>query len=223
MILDSETVGLKPMDLIFDLGYVIATKTEIIVERQFLVKEILTSPIRMRKAFAWDKIFSFYIPQIDSGNLKLFNWLDIIEQFRTDFADHKIDVFTTYNLPFDRDAMMRTNTLLGDRYKIMPHKPDLLDLWLFACTTILNTAIYHEFAEEMGWVTEAGNVSTKAENAIAYMTGNFNFKTKHTALKDAQLETELLQYLLRKKKKIPYNIIDVKPWEYAQITKDKMI
>jgi hypothetical protein len=82
MVADTETVGLPPLDYIFDLGYVIATRDSVILERQFLVKEIITNPIKMRRCYHWDKLFTFYIPQLALGNLKLYKWLEIVEQFR---------------------------------------------------------------------------------------------------------------------------------------------
>jgi len=216
MIADTETIGLPPFDLIFDLGYVIATRTDIILERQFLVKEIITSPSKMRRAYNWDKLFTFYIPQLALGRIHLFQWLDIVSQFRKDFEDYQIDVFVTYNLPFDEGALKRTHYELGDGEKMLPYKPDRLDLWLFACMAALNSPIYHQVAHQEDWLTRRGNIKTASEQAYAFLTGDFQHRTPHTALKDAQIETVILQRLLERKTRIPYNEIHGAPWRLAQ-------
>lgn len=216
MIADTETIGLPPFDLIFDLGYVIATRNDIILERQFLVKEIITDPFKMRRAYHWDKLFTFYIPQLAMGKIKLFHWPEIVKQFREDFGNYEIDVFVTYNLPFDEGALKRTHYTLGDGEKMLPYKPDRLDLWLFACMAALNSPIYHQVARQEGWLTDRDNIKTASEQAYAFLTGDFEHRTPHTALKDAQVETVILQRLLAKKTRIPYNEIQAMPWKLAQ-------
>jgi hypothetical protein len=80
--------------------------------------------------------------------------------------------------------------------------------------------MFHAIAESQGkgtgWITEAGNVRTNAEKVYAYLSGDLDFIESHTALHDAQIETEILQRLLAKKKTIPYNVLDHMPWRKAQ-------
>lgn len=216
MIADTETVGLPPTDFIFDLGYVIATRNDIILERQFIIWEIISNPNKMRKAFHWDKIFTFYLPQLAIGNIKLFRWQEVVEQFRQDFKHYEIDVFTTYNLEFDVNALKRTHFALGDGKRMLPYKPAQLDLWFFSCMAALNSPLYHQIAREQGWLTDKENVKTQCEQAYAFLTGNLQHRTPHTALQDARIETVILQRLLSRHTRIPYNEMPGSPWRYAQ-------
>jgi hypothetical protein len=172
------------------------------------------------RAMMGGKIFSDYIPMLDSAEAQLFSWREIVETLRDDMHVYGVDVFAAYNLGFDMRAIASTNAYLETGEKVLPYRPDLLCLWEFACTTVCNTSLYHSVAREQGnatgWITDAGNVRTNAEKVYAFLTQQFDFIEKHTALDDAQIETEILQRLLAKKKTIPYNVLDHMPWRKAQ-------
>jgi len=215
MVLDTETSDLRPNNFIYDLGYVIATRNEILCERNFIVKEIITNPTKMLGAFYARKIFSFYIPRIALGMLPLVPWQEIVEAFRKDFENFEVDVISAYNLDFDKSALDVTNKLLGTG-NMLKFKPQLLDLWMFACTASLNSRLYHQVAADQDWISDKGNVRTTAEKAYAFITGELDYVEQHTALADAKMETVILQRLLAKKQTIPYDKIDSRPWRYAQ-------
>ena len=226
---DGESTGLGGKAYLFDFGYVIATRKKVLCERHFLVREILTNPRIMLSAYEsndWrdmmgKKIFADYIPMLSRRETKLFNWSEIVETMRDDMLTYGVDVFVAYNLKFDMGAIATTHKHVGIGGKVLNYKPDLLCLWEFACSTVCQSAMYHrvarELGQETGWITPANNVRTNAEKVYAFLTNNWNFVESHTALHDAQIETEILQKLLAKKKKIPYNVLDHMPWKKAQI------
>lgn len=228
LIADGETTGLGGKAYLFDFAYTIATRREIVLERSFLVRDILTNPRVMLSAYQsgdWRdmmgaKIFVDYIPMLDAGECSLFSWREIVQILRDDMERYNVDVFAAYNLPFDMRAIANTQAYTGARGKVLPYRPDLLCLWEFACNTVCNSPLYHDIARrygiESGWITPAGNVRTNAEKVYAYLSGDHAFIESHTALHDAQIETEILQRLLAKKKTIPYNVLDHMPWRKAQ-------
>lgn len=229
LIADGESVGLGKRAFLFDFAYVIATRKNVILERSFLVREILTDPATMLGALynqEWrdmmgGKLFADYIPMLDRGDARLFSWREIVETLRDDMQTHGVDVFSAYNLGFDMRAISTTHQHIGYSGKVLPYRPDLLCLWEFACATVCNTPTYHRIANEQGrgtgWITDANNVRTNAEKVYAFLSGDLNFIESHTALHDAQIETEILQKLLARKKRIPYNVLDHMPWRKAQI------
>lgn len=230
LIADTETVGLKPVNFVYDFGYVIATRKEILLERSFLITEIITDAKKMMGAYFAKKIFTHYIPTLDAGLIHLWTWADVVEQLRADMDEYKIDVFCAYNLPFDMGAIAATNALLAGNGKVLDYKPDLLDLYYFACSGALNSRLYHDMAYQQeeklrnySWVSEANNVRTTAEKAYAFLTGQVDFVESHTALEDAQIETEILRALLKRKTPIPYNRLEAMPWRQAQIIKGELI
>lgn len=228
LVADGESTGLGGKAYLFDFAYTIATRKKILLERSFLVREILTNPRVMLSAYLskdWrdmmgKKIFTDYIPMLSQHEARLYSWREIVETLRDDMLTYGVDVFSAYNLKFDMGALATTHRYVGHDDKILPYRPDLLCLWEFACTTVCNTPLYHDTAHKMGnatgWITDAGHVRTNAEKVYAYLSQNLGFIERHTALSDAQIETEILQKLLAKKKTIPYNVLDHMPWRKAQ-------
>jgi len=236
LVTDTETIGVGNRAIVFDFAYVISTRKQILQERSFLVREVLTNPALMFSAIADDnwresfggKIFRHYIPALDESRLKIFGWQDIIETLRDDMRTYDVDVFAAYNLPFDTKAIGKTHAHIQETGKVLAYRPDMLCLWDFSCSTVCNTQLYHDVARRMGqdagWLTPADNVRTTAEKVYAYLTGNFDFIESHTALEDAQIETEILYRLLKRKKTIPYNNPHIgMPWQRAQQIKGRLI
>ena len=236
MVCDTETIGVGPKAIVFDFAYVISTRKAVLLERSFLVREVLTNPKLMFSAIAdkrWresfgGKLFHHYIPGLHDGKLRLHSWRDIVETMRDDMRTYNVDVFAAYNLPFDSKALGKTQHLICDGGKVLEYKPDMLCLWDFACGALFNTQLYHDTAhrmgQEAGWITPANNVRTNAEKAYAYLTGDYGFIESHTALEDAQIETEILHRLLKKKMTIPYNNPNIgMPWQRAQQIKGRLV
>lgn len=227
MVSDTETTGLGSRAIVFDFAYVIATRKRIIIERQFLVREILTNARLMLgalfssewRAMFGGKIFELYIPNIADHTFRIFSWRDIIQQMREDILTYGVDVFCAYNIEFDLGALNKTHRLITEK-NINLSRLDLLDLYLFSTSTLLNSQLYHDFAWkhgiEKGFITKANNVRTTAQATYAFLTGNPDFIEAHTALADAQIETEILWRLLARKKTIPYNDVQYMPWRHAQ-------
>jgi hypothetical protein len=224
---DTETTGLGRRAFVFDLGYVIATRKAVKLERSFLIREVITNPRIMLGAIFNDdwramfggKIFRHYIPAINAGEEKVVSWHHAIETLREDMRTYNVDVLAAYNLDFDKRALGHTQHFVCNGGKVLDYRPDLLCLWDFSCSTVCNTPLYHDVARTIGgdWVTDADNVRTTAEKVYAYLTGQHDFIESHTALHDAQIETVILQRLLAKKKPIPYNNPDLAhPWRRAQ-------
>lgn len=228
LIADTETTGIGSKAIVYDFAYVIATRKTVVLERSFLVKEIITNPKIMlgaiddkywRQSFG-GKIFHHYIPKLNTNELKLFNWREIVETLRDDMQTYDVDVFAAYNLNFDMNALAKTHNKIVETGKVLDYKPDLLCLWEFACSTVCRSRLYHDIARERGiesgWVTQANNIRTTAEKVYAYLSGDLDFIESHTAIEDCRIETEIMQRLLAKKTPIPYNVVGHMPWRRAQ-------
>jgi hypothetical protein len=234
MVSDTETTGLGSRAFVFDFAYVIATKKTILCERQFCVREIITNPKLMLTAFFnpdWrtmfgGKIFSLYIPNLADHTFRIYPWREILKIMRDDILTYGVDVFCAYNIEFDLGALNKTHRWIAEK-NLNFSRLDLLDLYLFSTSTLLNSRLYHEFAwkhgAEKGFITPAHNVRTTAQATYAFLTGNPDFIESHTALADAQIETEILWRLLARKKTIPYNDIQYMPWRHAQKIRGELL
>lgn len=235
LVADTESTGLGSRAYVFDFGYVISNrKGKIFQERNFLVREILTNPKIMLGAFYnkdWrsmmgGKIFTDYIPALDQSDMQILPWHEILAIMRDDIATYSVDVFSAYNLPFDLGAMNTTHRHVAEK-NLDFSRLDLLCLWEFACITVLRSRLYHDVAREQGaengWITPANNVRTTAEKTYAFLSGDLDFIESHTALHDAQIETEILHKLLARKTAIPYNVVQGFSWRKAQRRQDMQL
>jgi len=211
MVLDVETASFN--SAVYDVGYTIATvKGEILQARNWLVKEIFTNAGLMMDAFFAKKMFTHYAEMLQNGVVKLTPWCDIVNAMRLDCMRYNVNILAAYNLAFDRRVMANTHKGMGYSTPILPNPLKQLDLWRFACESKLDSWAYREIAVINEWVSEAGNIFTKAEHAYRYISGDWDFDEDHTALSDAIIETEIMAACYRAHKTVPYNIVDNQAW-----------
>ena len=212
IVADTETIGLPPKNFVFDLGYTVADKKgNILFEANHLVEEIVTDGKLMMGAFYAKKIFSHYLPLVETGFIDIQPWHIIIEELRDIIATYNINIFSAYNLGFDMRAMAATQNKLAQG-KILQDKIQLLDLWQFSCEVLLNRPTYKTLAEQQGWKSPAGNFRTTAEHSYRYISGYYEAEEQHTALCDARIETKIMSKCYRQNKKVPYGVFDAHPW-----------
>jgi hypothetical protein len=235
LVCDTESTGLGNKAFVFDFGYVISNrKGKVFCERNFLISEVLTNPRIMLgalyngdwRAMMGGKLFSHYVPALNDNTVRLEKWRDVLQVMRDDILTYGVDVFCAYNLPFDLGAMQKTHNMVTEK-NLDFSRLALLCLWEFSCITVLRSRLYHDVAQtqgkDAGWITDAGNVRTTAEKTYAFLSGDYDFIESHTALHDAQIETEILHRLLARKERIPYNELQGFSWRKAQKRKDAQL
>lgn len=217
LVFDTETQGVENK-LVYDLGYFITNRRgEIFAARRFLVREIITNPDVMSKAFYHRKIYTNYIPMLDNSRKNMLeNWANIALTMRRDIRKYKVNVLSAYNLNFDLGAMRETSQFVGFGGTILTSRPTLLDLWLMSCQHVFTRPTYKALARQEGWISDAGNYRTTAEHAYRYLACQSDYVEPHTALEDAEIETFILHKLLAMRKAIPYNTLIPNPWRLAQ-------
>lgn len=122
------------------------------------------------------------------------------EIFTADIQNFKVKRLFAYNVNFDKGSIKR---LIGDK--------TFIDLNLTYCdiisgitTTKLMSKSYIEFCKSHGFMTEKGNVQTKAEVVYKYLTNNLDFEEEHTGLADVLIEYRILLTALKAHKKIDW-------------------
>jgi len=217
LIFDTETKGVDGK-FVYDLGYIITNRRgDEFCRRRFLVREVITNPDIMRDAYYNRKIYTCYIPMLDSASEPMvMNWEDIGLTIRRDIARYNVNILSAYNLPFDLAAMRETSQLVGLQTSILAFKPTLLCLWLFACQHLFTRPTYKTMARREGWLSDAGNYRTTAEHAYRYLTCQYDYEEPHTALEDAEIEKVIFTRLLAMRKTIPYNELNAMPWRIPQ-------
>ena len=218
MVLDTETAGGFSTANIYDIAWQIIDKSgNVYIERQFINKDVMTDPDKMRDAFYHRKVYTNYIEMLADG-VPLLSWEEIRIQFFRDIKNYNVNVLSAYHLGFDMRAFNYTNSSKNMLHNFCKKRGiKLLDIWQIACETILSTKAYIYYARKLGFVKEGtGNIVTNAEKAFAFTSGNWEYIEEHTALEDVKIEREILLHCLRYKKKLPYGKIDKSPWQIVK-------
>lgn len=95
----------------------------------------------------------------------------------------------------------KNEKFLNPTFELRNREYPLIDLWGLACERLINTKSYKDFCFENQLFTNSGTYfKTSAETVFQYVTGNTEFIEEHTALADAQIESDILVKCLRKGK-----------------------
>jgi hypothetical protein len=77
----------------------------------------------------------------------------------------------------------------------------MFDLWGLSCEYLLNNEDYKKTCLLNGWQTESGKYfKTSAETTYRFVTGNMEFDESHTAIDDADIESEIFALIVKKAK-----------------------
>lgn len=201
MILDTETVGTFKNPLIHDIGFVIIDKNfNILYKDRYLVKELHEDSKWILKT---SDFYNEYSKDYNKARKteKIEYWSDIVEKMISVIHEYKVTTFSAYNLQFDYTAIKYTEQVFNRKSQKLAKMLDmktknLLCIYNLACETILQSPQYHQFAEEHGLVSDAGNYQANAQACYRYITGNHAYIEAHTALRDAEDETEILRYIV---------------------------
>lgn len=218
-VFDTETVGLSPK-LVYDLALVICDKQgKIYAQKSWLVREVMTNAKLMMGAFYANRVFSHYIPAMDAQTLRLFDFATVRGEFNEMVKTFGASTVAAYNIGFDRSAIRETCNHCQHSGNFLESKMDFADIWLAACTTILDRKTYRDFAHANNLVSDAGNIRTSAEAAYRFITNNPGFIETHTALEDSIIEAEILAQIFKTKKAFPVNQLVAMPWRIPQRSK----
>lgn len=204
IVLDVEGMsGLMP----YNVGYIIADRYEkIYKERSFALPE------------------NIYINIVRSANLNQAvemtagNVTDILQDFKNPFFKRKyrcvgneelkkrlirdikkynIKKVYAYNVAFDKASL---RNLFGDDFEKLV--VEFIDIIPIILRTKLLTKKYCQFCIDNGYVTEKGNIMTKAEVVYKYLFNDLNFVEEHTGLADVKIEYQILLKAFKTHKKI---------------------
>lgn len=241
IILDTETTATLPPEgnkwqkLAYNIGWTIATKKDIIVQRDFLVYEIWGNNELMNNAYYKSK-HPLYVRKLANKEIEILSFNEIMKQLKQDIREFQVKVFSAYNVTFDLDALMQTTTYVNPgvfnmfwrQTKAGKVAPDyrqfcqsyilggveVWDLWGLACQALCNQKTFQSYYMNF---TKSGNPKTSAEEVYKYITDNEDFEEEHTALSDSIVETHILQRILRQHKALdttivpfPYRLIEIK-------------
>ena len=115
-------------------------------------------------------------------------------------TQYNIKRIWAYNCSFDENEMFH---LFGyEKMTIIKNLVAFCDIIPAILYTRLLSTDYIEFCKSNNFLTEKGNIRTKAETVYRYLTGNLNFVEEHTALSDCLIEFQILLSAMNESKNL---------------------
>lgn len=217
LVFDTEAAGHIQAPFIYDIGWAILDENlNVVVKREYLVREIFNSEFLMDSAYYGNKKPQ-YDKRVENKEIQVWGIRYIFQKLMKDIRHYKVSSLAAYNLRYDIRAMYNTLKLtqaqLTNKWYNLTQKKKLICLWGLACDTILLKQEFKNIAQEQKWLTDNGNISTSAEIAYRYISNDLEFKEEHTALKDVEIEIEILKHILINEKGLINYGIRHNPWQ----------
>ena len=152
-------------------------------------------------SFAFNGKDAYYVP-VNHVNLSLGDQaLDIIYEIMT-----KCALVLMYNARFDIRALNNSirEATNGKIKYFFPYGVEVWDTLKMARQILGNMPTYHKFCEENGFMTKHTKPRPRytAEVIYRFIKKDLSFNEAHTGLRDVEIETEILNYLVRQHKKM---------------------
>lgn len=131
---------------------------------------------------------------------KVFDFDSIFGQLLTDITKYGIKRIWAYNCTFDKSALERLFN--EQQFTILSSLVAFCDIIPAILYTRLLCPEYIEFCKTNGFVTEKGNIQTKAEIVYRYLTGDMEYVEEHTGLADVKDEFFILRKAMETTKSV---------------------
>lgn len=187
IVFDTETTSLdKPF--VYNIGYIIANGSEILVKRDYVVEQIWHNLPLFNSAYYADKR-PLYVERMRARTAVLEKFGYICQQMIRDFKQYEIKRAFAYNSAFDD----RVFTFNCDWFKVINpfDNVEIVDIRGFVHQFLIGND-FQAFCEKYEYFTDNGNYSTTAETVIRYLENDTEIIEEHTALADSILEYNIL-------------------------------
>jgi hypothetical protein len=188
-VFDTETTSLN-RPFCYNVGYVIVRADDwtTLESRSFVVEQIWHNMPLFSTAYYANKR-PIYVAEMRARKTIMEKFGYICQQMARDFKAYEIKMAFAYNSNFD-EKVFEYNC---DWFKCINPFDDIVikDIRGFVHKFLI-TKGFKEFCDEHQYYTDSGNYSTTAETLYRYITLNEEFEEAHTALKDAEIESDIL-------------------------------
>ena len=190
LILDTETIG-KDKYFCYNIGWTIVDldTRSIYVKKDFVVEQIWHNLPLFSTAYYAEKR-QLYVASMRSRKTIMDKWGYIMRELASDIRKNEVQAVFAYNSPFD-DKVIAFNCDWFKTNNPLDNIP-VMDIRGMVSEFITNTNDYKEFCEEHELFTDAGHYSATAEAVYRYITADPEFVEAHTALADAEIESDIL-------------------------------
>lgn len=205
---DTETAGELLNAFVYDFGgQCITMKGEVISKKinQINYNVFYEKQDLMQTAYYADKLPA-YRDEIWDGEREVLEIQEIRKRIHKMFKDENIKVVCAHNARFDIRALNNTiREATNGRIKyFFPYGIEVWDTLKMARQVLGKMPTYRKFCEQNGFMTKHATPRPRytAEVIYRFITKDLTFEEAHTGLKDVEIETRILAYLVKQHKKM---------------------
>lgn len=206
MVLDVEGMSTcRP----YNIGYLIGDKYgNVVLKRSFAVLPCIWENLQncLQAKEMTHKNVQEILGDIENSTKRKYIYNSIEEVKKVilqDITKFKIKDVWAYNCAFDKSSIKR---LFGKDWNLIDNLVTFYDIIPAIVHTKLLRKKYIKWCNDRGFITQKGNVMTKAEVVYRYLTNDLSFEEEHTGLDDCKIEYQILLAAFRTRKKIDKNI-----------------
>lgn len=213
LMLDTETANAHTNEkgnldmrdvLVYDCGFaVIDTKGNVYDTFSFVNKDIFSNLAMMYSSYYARKIPQ-YIEDLSNGKRIYATTLEIRQKMLDVMRIYGISEVCAHNARFDYNALNNTLRYIssGQLRFWFPFETEIWDTLKMSSDVIAKMPTYKKFCIENGYITKNNQVRKTAEILYRFIAKDNFFKEEHTGLADVLIESEILWYCYRQKKKM---------------------
>lgn len=214
IMLDTETANTRVdengklcMDdvLPYDFGFAIIDSHGRVYERHsFVNSDIYCYEKRLMQSAYYANKLPRYERDLRNGTRKLTSTYTIRQMILNKIKEYNCKFICAHNMPFDLRAcnnIQRWTTKSKYRY-FFPYDIEFWDTLRMARDVLDNYKTYRNFCIRNDYLTKQGKNRYTAEIIYQFITQNTDFIESHTGLEDVEIETQILAYLVSRKKKM---------------------
>lgn len=224
IIVDTETANDITFPLPYDIGWIVSNrKGETIESYSFVVYEIYCKEKELMQSAYYAEKIPQYERDIANGQRTIKSFWTIRKIFLDCMERHNVKDIYAYNMNFDKRALNNDTKYICKPWLkwFFPKDINYKCIWRAACELLMARASFINWAEINGFESPAGNLYTSAEVCYKYLTNQLDFEESHTGLEDVLIESYILNWCFRQKKKMntePYSAC----WQIVQRKRKEM-
>ena len=202
MILDVEGMSTcRP----YNIGYIIGDKFgNVFLERSFAVLPCVWENLQncLQAKEMTHKNIQEILGDIENTTKRkyIYNSIEEVKKLiLNDCIKYHVKEIWAYNCAFDKGSLKR---LFGEDWEMLDNLVNFYDIIPAIVHTVLLNKDYVKWCNKNGFITQKGNVMTKAEIVYKFLTGQIGFEEEHTGLNDCKIEYFILLKAIHSGKKI---------------------
>ena len=205
IMLDTETCGTLECPFVYDFGLAVVDKRGNVYEKfSFVINEVFFGMADLMQTAYYANKIPRYLKDIYEGKRQVVSIWQARAKMIEMMKKYETNVVVAHNANFDYNSLNNTlRYLTKSKYRyFFPYGTIVWDTLKMARQVIAKTPTYIAYCKRNGYIGKNHQVRLTAEILYRFISHDSNFIESHTGLEDVLIETQILAFCFRKKKKM---------------------